>query len=581
MNDSLVIRFSRSIIFKVILVLTVSVTLIVTGNTIFMDKKQTRLMLDWNFNNNEAQLNQTMNIAVKEMQQFGEKLALLSKSSELKDMQPAEAAGYLKSYTVSSLFISGEVVRAYNQEDSLICDNSMVGVSSEFSYPIEFSRITPHHPYMTPWFKDSTSLHQRIFGIGIDNRIVGDGSLVATFSFKRIAKHLQNKIGRNGFVVAINSQGEILYHPDAKKWLNGHHFISEMGLDKINPKTFDIQKAEYHTLNDGITYLTNYKYESNYDFALFSFQPKSEIDDLVKASSMGNWVLLVSSLLMIFGLAIWMFVRVGVPLNHLTFHILDIVEDKKKMEEIPEKKRRDEIGMLTRAFNAMIKTISRQLLELEKYSKSLEEEVAARTKELRAANEKLDMISRTDDLTGLPNRRDMNESIEHEIARTLRSNKPFSFIFADIDHFKNINDTYGHACGDVILKSVAQTIRGLLRKSDIFARYGGEEFLTLLPETDLTGAAGVAERFRQQIENMTVHYADYAINITITLGVAQFDRKLGADRSIQLADRALYQGKESGRNRVVAWQPEWTTEADYQAAAAEIRKNEEMQGSHL
>ena len=163
----------------------------------------------------------------------------------------------------------------------------------------------------------------------------------------------------------------------------------------------------------------------------------------------------------------------------------------------------------------------------------------------------------------------MNETIANEVGRVQRTHKPFCFIFIDIDHFKNINDTYGHACGDIILKSVAQTIRTLLRKYDVFARYGGEEFLTLLPETDLTGAETVAERFRKQIEKMTVHYADFTIKITITLGVARYDARLGADRSIQMADKALYRGKESGRNQVVVWQPEWVTEADYEAAAIE------------
>ena len=94
----------------------------------------------------------------------------------------------------------------------------------------------------------------------------------------------------------------------------------------------------------------------------------------------------------------------------------------------------------------------------------------------------------------------------------------------------------------------------------------------------MEGAAVVAERFRKQIEKMTVRYADFTIKITITLGVAKYDDRLGADRSIQMADKALYQGKESGRNRVIVWEPEWVTNADYEAAAIELaalKKNSE------
>lgn len=578
MNESLATRFSRSIIFKVILVLLISMTLVVTGSTFFMNNKQTKLMLEWNFNNNEAQLSQLMNTATSEMRQFGDRLTLLAKTSELQSMDPTMAASYLKSYNISSLFISGETVSIYDRQEKFVCDNSMVGMPSADSYPVDFSRITPHRPYMTPWFRDAQDAPpQRIFAIGITNRAVGDGSLLAGFSLRRIWKNLADyKVGQNGFVMVINSQGEILYHPNLKQWLSGTHKISEMGLKDIDPKNFGIKQAQYYTLTNGNTYLTNYKYDSSYDIAMFSFQPKVEIDNLVQSSSIGNWVILVASIFIILFLATWMFAKLGLPLNRLTYHIYEITEGK-EMEQVHVGNRKDEIGLLSKAFNTMIATIQRQIRELEAHRQSLEQEVSERTKELEIANKKLDLISRTDELTGLPNRRDMNETIAHEIGRTQRSKKPFCFIFVDIDHFKVINDTYGHACGDVILKSVAQTIRGLLRKYDVFARYGGEEFLTLLPETDLEGATAVAERFRRQIEMMTVHYADYSINITITLGVAQFDHRLGADRSIQLADKALYQGKENGRNRVVVWQPEWTTESDYTAAAIEqeeIRKSE-------
>ncbi|MCQ2088748.1 MAG: diguanylate cyclase [Fibrobacter sp.] len=572
MKDSAIVRISRSIIVKSIFILTIAMTFVVAGGIYIYTQKQTKLMLEWNFNNNAAQLSQIAATASNEMKQFGDRLSLLAKTSEIQSMVQNTAASYLKSYNISTLFISGETVSIYDRQGQLLCNNSMVGIETEVKYPIDFSRITPHRPYITPWFRgENDAAPERMFGINITNRASGDGSLVASFSLRRLWKYFADyKIGKEGFLVAVNTQGEILYHPDLKQWLSGTHKISELGLADVDPRNFETKTPRFVKLIDKNYYLINYVYDSNYDFGIFTFQPKNEIDVLAASIKQSSIIILIAAILIILAIAAWMFLKLGLPLNRLTSHIRQISDGNLDVEQIHVGSRKDEIGTLSKAFNVMHTTIQRQLKELKEHRNMLEQEVRDRTKELEEANKKLDLISRTDELTGLPNRRDMNETIANEIGRCQRTQKPFCFIFIDIDHFKAINDTYGHACGDVVLKSVSQTIRGLLRKYDVFARYGGEEFLTLLPETDLEGATIVAERFRRKIEMMTVHYADYAINVTITLGVARFDHRLGADRSIQLADKALYQGKENGRNQVVVWKPEWVTEADYEAAAIEM-----------
>lgn len=583
MKDSAVLRFSRSIIVKSILILIVAMTLVVGGGILIFAKKQTQLMLEWSFNNNAAQLSQLAATASNEMKQFGDRLTLLSKTSEIQSMDQTTAASYLKSYNISSLFISGESISIYDRENNFLCDNSMIGIQPEPKYPIEFSRITPHRPYITPWFRGSNDMApERLFGINISNRAMGNGSLIASFSLRRLWKNFSEyKVGKKGFVVAVNTQGEILYHPDIKQWLTGTHKISELGLKDVDPRNFEVKEPHFRKLFDGKSYLVNYTYDPNYDFGIFAFQPKEEIDGLTSSIRQNSVTTLLAALIIILALAVWMFLVLGIPLDRLTNHIRKITDGNIDIEQIPVGRRKDEIGTLSKAFNSMHSTIQHQLQELEAHRTMLEQEVRDRTKELEMANKKLDMISRTDELTGLPNRRDMNETIANEIGRCQRTLKPFCFIFIDIDHFKNINDTYGHACGDAALKSVAQTIRGLLRKYDVFARYGGEEFLTLLPETDLDGATIVAERFRKKIEAMTIHYGDISFNVTVTLGVSKFDHKLGADRSIQMADKALYQGKENGRNQVVVWKPEWITEADYEAAAIEMAEAKKIHDTQI
>ncbi|WP_234979924.1 sensor domain-containing diguanylate cyclase [Fibrobacter sp. UWEL] len=555
------------------MILTVSMTLAVLCGVYIYTQKQMTQIVERAFSNGKNLLAQKALFANDEMVQFGKRLKLLARTSEIQSMDPIVVANYLKSYSVSDLFNKSELVTVYDKANNFICNNSMVGMENENTYPVDFTRLTPHNAYNFPWYRDHSDPYpKRIVGINIANRAQGgDGNLIAVFSASRIWKKLESTTpSQHEILVAVNGNGEILYHPDLNKWVAKPHKISELGINIPNIKTYSVPKPEFITSYTGKQYLVNFEYNPDYDLGLFLFQPKSDIDAQAATTKQISLVIMIVFMIVIAIMAIWMYRLLGRPLNTLIYHISRITNGELDIAEIKVGKRNDEIGRLAATFNQMHETIRRQIEELNSHRDMLEQEVKERTKELEEANRRLDMISKTDELTGLPNRREMNETIANEIGRTQRSNKPFCFIFIDIDHFKAINDTYGHACGDEILKAVAQTVRGLLRKYDVFARYGGEEFLTLLPETDLEGAAIVAERFRRKIEMMTVHYGDYTINITITLGVSRFDHRLGADRSIQMADKALYQGKESGRNQVVVWQPEWVTDADYEAAAIEL-----------
>ena len=175
---------------------------------------------------------------------------------------------------------------------------------------------------------------------------------------------------------------------------------------------------------------------------------------------------------------------------------------------------------------------------------------------LAVANGKLEELSRTDPLTKLWNRRYLHEIIELERTRIKRAFEPFSFILMDIDHFKNVNDTYGHECGDYVLATMAVILRSAVRKQDLVGRWGGEEFLLFLPKTSLKGAITIAESVRKKIEDYPFSYSSKTIPVTATLGVSQFEKLLSVDECIKLSDDALYEGKESGRNRVVSVQEE-------------------------
>ena len=160
---------------------------------------------------------------------------------------------------------------------------------------------------------------------------------------------------------------------------------------------------------------------------------------------------------------------------------------------------------------------------------------------------KLDMMAHTDKLTGTVNRHRGVELLEHEIERARRYRHPFSIVYFDIDHFKKINDTYGHATGDAVLVKATETIRKNLRATDSLIRWGGEEFLILLPETGLEDAVHIAQKLREQIERRST---DIPVPITASFGVAAWEEEQTLDTLIHRADSKMYEAKKLGRNRI-------------------------------
>ncbi len=187
-------------------------------------------------------------------------------------------------------------------------------------------------------------------------------------------------------------------------------------------------------------------------------------------------------------------------------------------------------------------------------NEELETRVEQRTRDLEYANQKLQELSDTDQLTQLKNRRYLDKFIGQEFDRAHRQKKSIAILLVDIDHFKSVNDTFGHLLGDECLKAVAQRINSLVRRpADLVARYGGEEFCLVLPDTTSEGAFIVAENIRKAIEKKPIVVIDQEIKLTASIGVKAAIPLNRADalRFIALADNALYDAKSKGRNCVV------------------------------
>jgi two-component system, cell cycle response regulator len=176
----------------------------------------------------------------------------------------------------------------------------------------------------------------------------------------------------------------------------------------------------------------------------------------------------------------------------------------------------------------------------------------------RDYHEEIYRMTIVDGLTGAFNKRYFLEHLEREMARCQRYARPLSLCMLDIDHFKAINDQYGHLTGDHVLKELARRLRARTRKEEIFARYGGEEFVLLLPESDHEGSCALAEQLRLLIEQEKFYFDEDEIHVTISLGVATLEPqsgggeiKLDPDGFLRSADENLYRAKRAGRNQVV------------------------------
>ncbi|GHG76703.1 GGDEF domain-containing protein [Comamonas sp. JC664] len=169
-----------------------------------------------------------------------------------------------------------------------------------------------------------------------------------------------------------------------------------------------------------------------------------------------------------------------------------------------------------------------------------------------AYHDEIYRLTTMDGLTQIYNRRYFDEQLDREISRSRRYERMLSLVLLDIDHFKAVNDKYGHLAGDSVLKQLASTVRTKIRREDVFARYGGEEFAILLPEVSLTGTRQLAEKVRRLVEKQRFEFDRQAIPVTVSVGLAAlepFHRESG--ELVRDADEKLFEAKTTGRNRVV------------------------------
>ncbi|QEN04397.1 diguanylate cyclase [Thiospirochaeta perfilievii] len=223
------------------------------------------------------------------------------------------------------------------------------------------------------------------------------------------------------------------------------------------------------------------------------------------------------------------------------------------LSEIEHETLLEEYKHLAKSYAKILKQTKKLINLADNTQKRLKESnnlVEDKIHQLLVAEKNLKKLATTDSLTGLKNRRGISRCLENCVKRSQNENLPFTIFLMDIDHFKIVNDKYGHATGDRVLKRLSAILKSTLRSHDCIARWGGEEFLIILPETTLDSGYLVAEKIRKNIEKIEINYNNYKIKVTVSLGGCLYNNNLYIEQSIHSADEALYVSKSNGRNRV-------------------------------
>ena len=352
---------------------------------------------------------------------------------------------------------------------------------------------------------------------------------------------IRYKIGKKGYIYVINREGKLILHPDKSRLMKAD---IPPGANLFLDKALAGFEGSGETINSrGVNQIISVKRLRTVDWILATVYPKEEayaelkgLRSILTASFV--FVTLVSA-----GLIWLLTTRITGNLQSFTRQIRDLEEDATSADPISISGE-DEVALLAKTFNCLMG-------------------------KLNGARESLEEMTRTDPLTGLYNRRHFIEQAPILISLSLRQGRCTTFLMVDLDHFKRINDTYGHESGDRVLVQVAQVLRQAVRQCDLVIRHGGEEFLLLLPLTNCKGGATVAERIRHGVESLEIILDGKVCTVTVSIGGYAARSIVDVQAAIVNADNALYQAKNGGRNQVLLLRDEPGPCGDLTACACE------------
>lgn len=480
-------------------------------------------------------------------------------------------------WLISQIVISPEINVLYVLDRNGIClastDPSFIG--ENYGFRFYFKEAIQGNDYRSDWSIGLTSNQPGVYlsaPILDQDRVVG--VVVVKLRIDEIIDIVKQWQYPGGDAFLLNKAGIILTHTKPKY---DYQSLTELTSGEQQQIDENHQFADKKILSlglDNVKDAFNQVTPDNPDeFVFYNFQDQDKIASLTHLrehdwvvgvtipekviTSKVNWILgyvIAISLILVLTVGI-----ISILISRLITRPIVSLGDTVNQFGVGNKDARaavtsqDEIGKLATSFNSMADTISQHTLDLESL-------VSERTQKLEVLNKELLSLSVTDQLTGCYNRRYLEKQFKSESVRTQRYQLWMTIVLIDLDHFKTINDQYGHIAGDAILKEFGNLLRQLTREDiDHVVRYGGEEFVLLLPQTNLENAANISRRICNTIENHAFLAGGFKIDVTASFGVtsinfAENNQPINLDDVIDAADELLYTAKSTGRNRIITSQ---------------------------
>lgn len=436
-------------------------------------------------------------------EEIQEHLELLKKSSRyFNSLAWIDETGVIQNIAPISVGLKGEAVTGITKE---VVDTKVPMLTPPYIAPSGRMLVLLSEPFF-----DSEGNYKGIIGgtiylqePNVLNEILGNDIIESNGSYYYV----------------VGPQGKILFHPDSNR------IGDEVRENTVVSKLLQGKSGKEQVVNTkGVPMYAAYNYIPETGWGVVQQTPVFFVNELLKNHIQNLIFTVLFPFIVILVISLIFAKKLAKPFIELADIVNQLGSEKDVQVSVPESHWNREADLLTQSVKMAIEAVQQN-------------------------NKKLMEDAMTDTLTDLPNRRKFNEVM----TRLVNDGQPFSLVLIDIDHFKLINDTYGHLQGDEVLKYLSNTFQALIRKQDHFFRFGGEEFVLLLPNTTSKEALIVAEKVRTKLENTNT---PVGIPITVSLGISEFPLHTNSlDDLFLFADKALYQSKSSGRNRSTIWLP--------------------------